>query len=478
MALVHNAIGQDDWVDAQATFYGDDKGHGTEESTCGYDVAKQGYGVQTTALSATLFENGAICGACFEIKCVNSPWCIEEGPSIGVTATSSCPKTTTSTPNGVAQFCNPPTKHFYLPQPMFLKFAHIYSGVIPVQYRRYSCFRQGGVKFQLGGNETWISVLVFNVQSGGALAKIMVKGSSATWVPMTRDWGANWKASGNWIGQSLSFQMTDTYNKTLELENVVPPNWQFATNYLHVMAILLGLSYCVVGGSNGNHGWKNAHATFYGDLGGQETMYGACGYGDLFKQGYGLATTALSTALFNDGASCGACYEIRCKDSQWCKKDAGPIRVTATNFCPPWYHDDPYAWCNTPRKHFDLSMKMFLKIAEYKGGVVPVMYRKVKCLKKGGIKFELDGNPYWLLVLVYNVGGAGNVVGLNIKGSNSSWTNMSRNWGQNWQTWENLKGQSLSFQVTTGDGKQKVFENVAPDNWQLGHTYESKKNMN
>ena len=30
MALVHNAIGQEDWADAEATFYGDDKGHGTE----------------------------------------------------------------------------------------------------------------------------------------------------------------------------------------------------------------------------------------------------------------------------------------------------------------------------------------------------------------------------------------------------------------------------------------------------------------
>jgi len=69
------------------------------------------------------------------------------------------------------------------------------------------------------------------VQSGGTLAEVMVKGSSASWVAMTRDWGANWKANGNWIGQSLSFQLTDTYNKTLELQNAVPPNWQFGQSF-------------------------------------------------------------------------------------------------------------------------------------------------------------------------------------------------------------------------------------------------------
>ncbi|XP_048130512.1 expansin-A22-like [Rhodamnia argentea] len=232
----------------------------------------------------------------------------------------------------------------------------------------------------------------------------------------------------------------------------------------------------VVSAIDGN--WYDARATFYGDMSGKETMDGACGYGDLFKQGYGLATAAPSTALFNNGLTCGARFEIFCNnDPKWCIPKAGSIIITGTNFCPPNYTKTQDIRCNPPQKHFDLSMPMFTKIAYYKAGVIPVRYRRVLCSKRGGVKFEIAGNPHFTLVLIFNVGGAGDVNAVKIKGSNTQWIAMTRNQGQKWQTGTVLTGQSLSFQVTVSDGKTLELDNVAPAGWQFGQTYDGQKNF-
>ncbi|BFI30221.1 expansin [Marchantia polymorpha subsp. ruderalis] len=238
------------------------------------------------------------------------------------------------------------------------------------------------------------------------------------------------------------------------------------TTYLWIMLLLM---HMLISEANA----IPATATFYGGNDASGTNTGSCGYPNVLTID-GPMNTALSGALYNGGEACGACFKIQCISIPFGNLQClpGSIVVTATNLCP---QGSTGGWCDEPRSHFDLAEPAFQHLAPPVAGVVNVEYERVSCLRSGGIRFLIQGHPYFMQVLVYNVGGMGDVTAVSVKGSSSDWIQMDRNWGQLWTTGTVLDGQALSFSVTTSDGRTVASNGVADSDWQYGQTFEGNQ---
>ncbi|CAD6205205.1 unnamed protein product [Miscanthus lutarioriparius] len=226
------AVAAADWSQGTATFYGGIDASGTMGGACGYDnLYNAGYGVNTAALSPTLFNDGASCGQCYLITCdptrLGGQWC-KPGNSITVSATNLCPSNY-ALPNG--GWCGPGRPHFDMSQPAWEHIGVVQGGIIAVQYQQVKCSRTGGVRFSIAGSQYFLLVNIQNLGGSGSVGAAWVKGDKTGWIQMSRNWGANWQVLAGLVGQGLSFAVTSTGGQYIQFWNVVPGWWQFGQTF-------------------------------------------------------------------------------------------------------------------------------------------------------------------------------------------------------------------------------------------------------
>ncbi|KAL3684987.1 hypothetical protein R1sor_003009 [Riccia sorocarpa] len=214
----------DGWSPAHATYYGGSDAQGTNNGACGYsNVFAMGYGTMTTAVSAPLFNNGKVCGACFQIRCAGDSACY--GSVITVTATNLCPQ------GSYGGWCDYPNVHFDLSQPAFSQVANYVAGHVSLEYQKVTCYRNGGIRFNIQGHTYFLQVLVYNVAGAGDVTAVSVKGSNTGWISMTNGWGQNWQTGQVLDGQALSFTVWTSDGRSVTSNNVAGSSWYYGQTF-------------------------------------------------------------------------------------------------------------------------------------------------------------------------------------------------------------------------------------------------------
>ncbi|KAL8130025.1 hypothetical protein V2J09_019180 [Rumex salicifolius] len=227
--------------------------------------------------------------------------------------------------------------------------------------------------------------------------------------------------------------------------------------------------------------WRPATATWYGEADGDGSTGGACGYGSMVDvKPYRARVGAVSPVLFMNGEGCGACYKVKCLDSEVCSRRA--VTVIITDLCPGGV-------CSGGRTHFDLSGAAFSRMAVTgegsqlrDRGLISVIYRRTPCKYAGkDVAFHVNegSTEYWLSLLVEFEGGDGDIGSMHIRQAGSSeWLEMTHLWGANWCIIGGpLKG-PFSVKLTSFSlGNTLSARDVIPKNWTPKATYTSRLNF-
>ncbi|XP_010514920.1 PREDICTED: expansin-like A3 [Camelina sativa] len=202
---------------------------------------------------------------------------------------------------------------------------------------------------------------------------------------------------------------------------------------------------------------------------------GACAYGSMATSFFAGHIAGAIPSIYKDGAGCGACFQVRCKNPKLCTSKGTIVMVTDLN--------------TGSQTDLVLSSRAFRAMAKpgsgadkylLKQGIVDVEYQRVPCnYGKRNLHVrveEASKKPNYLAIKLLYQGGQTEVVGIDIAQVGSSqWSYMTRSHGAVWAT-DKVPTGALQFRFTvTGgyDGKTVWAKRVLPASWKAGRIYDA-----
>ncbi|XP_052170522.1 expansin-like B1 [Diospyros lotus] len=224
--------------------------------------------------------------------------------------------------------------------------------------------------------------------------------------------------------------------------------------------------------------FTHSRAAYYPNSDEQGTETGACGFGTFGATINGGDVSAASE-LYRSGVGCGACYQVRCTNSNYCSDKGVTVVITDQG--------------SSDRTDFILSRHAFSRMAQTNDkatsllalGVVDIEYRRVPCSYPGkNITFKIDENsnyPHYLAFVIWYQQGKKDITAVQLcETQNLACKLLDRSHGAVWTTTSPPSG-PLSIRMLFSDDDDETWvvpvANV-PENWQPGKTYDSGVQVN
>ncbi|XP_010274616.1 PREDICTED: expansin-like B1 [Nelumbo nucifera] len=221
--------------------------------------------------------------------------------------------------------------------------------------------------------------------------------------------------------------------------------------------------------------FTQSRAAYYPNSHEKGTEDGACGFGSFGATINGGDVSAASD-LYRDGVGCGACYQVRCTNSQYCSENGVTVVITDHG--------------SSDRTDFILSKRAFSKMAQTTDaaasllalGVVDIEYRRVSCsYPSKNIQFKIDESsnyPNYLAFVLWYQQGKKDVTAVQLcETKNFVCKLLDRSHGAVWGSVMPPSGPlSIRMLLTdsdTGDETWLVPTNNIPQDWKAGEVYDS-----